>query len=124
MDSSQYGVQVVQSDIDTTSGTYSHSDNTTEQDAFVYTLLKDNIEVTLDMTNLTQRTTVRVYEKIDGTNYRLVDSGIYPDDFDVNKGILVEFNGKNIDCKITLQSIVTEGASRNISWARSNVIRV
>jgi hypothetical protein len=124
MDSTQYGVQTTQSDINTSSGIYSHADGTTEDDALIYLALKDKIEITLDMTNMTQSVTVRIYEKTDGTNYRQVTRGIYPTEFSPNEVIAIEITGKGMDNKITVQSGVTEGDARDIPWARSDLILV
>ncbi len=110
--------------IDEISGTYSHPNVTTEQDVLEFLSLLNDIEVSLDMNALTQNTTVRVYEKVDGTTYRLASEKIFPTDFPSNiKDVIVNLNGKNIDMKITFQSAVLEGASRNIPHARIEEVR-
>jgi len=73
--------------------------------------------VLLDMNALTQDTTIRNYIKIDGTNYRLISSAVFPTDFPTNaKGVPIELYPMSVGWKITLQSGVTEGVSRNVPF--------
>ncbi len=100
-------------------GTIAHSAGVGEQDSLELTPteLTEYAIVLLDMNALVQDTTVRVYIKIDGTNYRLISSAIFPTDFPTNaKGVPIELYPMSVDWKITLQSGVTEGVSRDIPF--------
>ena len=99
-----------------TTGTHSHTNNTNEQDVFEVTGITGPTDVValLDLVNLTQSTTVRAYEKPDGTNYRSVDpkkSWTTSDE----AGLRIVFTAMT-DYKITLQSGTGEGASRNVPY--------
>lgn len=98
------------------SGTYEHPSGTTEQDAIEIALTsrtKIN-NIYLDLVNLTQNCTIRVKSKIDGTNYREIDSLDWTTaDRD---GVIISELVSDVDVKITLQSAVAEGASRNIPY--------
>ena len=104
------------------SGTFIHADLTTEQDVLEFLLNDELIEVKLDLGLLTQTTTVRVREKTDGTTYEIVQSAAFPADFDGDIVILT-LNGAGQDMKITLQSAVLEGATRNIPHSRIEELR-
>ena len=73
--------------------------------------------VLLDMNALTQNITIRNYIKIDGTNYRLISSAVFPTDFPTNaKGVPIDLYPMSVDWKITLQSAVTEGVARDVPY--------
>jgi len=55
-----------------TNGTYSHANNTTEQDVLNFVATKQKIELYLDMSNITQNTIIREHIKVDGTTYRQI----------------------------------------------------
>jgi len=98
-------------------GTYTHPNDTSEHDVLEFTADTQDIFISLDVNALTQKTEVREYEKIDGTNYRQISLKTYPDDFDSGtKAITIYFKQKNKDYKITLKSTVAEGASRDIPY--------
>jgi len=102
-----------------TAGTYSHPSGTTESDAVVITPaeLGKYEKLVLDMSNLTQTTTVRTYVQVDGVNYRLIDAAEYPTDFPTNaKGVVIELTPSNRTQKVTLQSAVAEGVARDIPY--------
>lgn len=103
-------------------GTFVLADNTNEQDVLEFVTNNEQIEVTLDVSLLTQNVTVRVFGKTDGITYRLVQSAVHPTDFD-GDNIVLALNGKGRDQKITLQSSVAEGATRNIPHARVEELR-
>jgi hypothetical protein len=100
-------------------GTYAYTDAGGEQTIyeFVNTTRKIIYGIWLDLVNMTQNGTVKIYYKIDGSNYREVDSisftvltdsdGMY---LDVNMGITNDF-------KITYTEGSNEGASRNIPYS-------
>lgn len=103
--------------------TYAHQNNTNEQDSLVYAAAKVPATISFDMSNLTQTTTVRLYEQVDGANYRLLNSAVYPTDYPANvKVVEVEFTRKNRAVKVTFQSGTAEGASRNVPYATSEWI--
>lgn len=103
-------------------GTYAHPSGVTEQDAIVLAGIDEKLEIVFDCVNLLQITTIRIYEKTDGTNYRLNESAAYPTDF-VDKNVIVKINGKGRDAKITFQSSVAEGSSKDVPWARVDELR-
>lgn len=111
-----------QIDITTANGTFTLPDGTTEQDVLEFLANDEQIEVTLDATLLAQITTVRVFNKTDGITYRLLQSSVYPADFDGNSITLI-LNGKGRDQKITLQSGSDEGETRAIPHARVEELR-
>lgn len=102
-----------------TSGTHSHSSGTTEQTIVEVTITTPTklCNLFLDLVNLTKNATVRVYAKIDGTNYRALEGGqidwIVASDDD---GICYESLTIDKDVKFTLQSSEAEGASRNVPY--------
>ena len=101
------------------SGTIVLQPGTSEQDVLEVTPAKlQKYEVLLlDLNELTQNTTIRIYIKIDGTNYRLINSAVYPTDFPTNaKGVPIELYSMSVPWKITLQSAVSEGVARNIPY--------
>jgi len=102
-----------------TSGTITHPAGTDETDALEVTPaeLTEYYALLLDMSALTQNTTIRIYIKIDGTNYRMVDSAVFPTDFPTNaEGVPIALYPMSVPWKITLQSAVSEGADREIPY--------
>lgn len=94
---------------------FSHPNTTVE------TILAEHLSITeidyhhFDLSNLLQSTTIRVYEKTDGTNYRLLSQRVYPDDYDDGiKTVVIVLNGGGHDMKITLQSSTSEGSAKSI----------
>ena len=104
------------SDIDETSGTYSHSNGVAEQDAIVLTITeKTRINnFYLDLVNLTQSATLRVKVKVDGTNYQTLDTLNWTTSND--DGVLIHGLTSDVDVKVTIQSAIAEGASRDIPY--------
>jgi hypothetical protein len=111
-----------QKKISKTISTYSHPTGVTEQDVVVLSGIDEEMEIVFDCVNLLQATTIRIYEKTDGINYRLNQSAVYPTEF-VDKNVLIKINGKGMDAKITFQSAVAEGSSKNVPWARVDELR-
>ncbi len=100
-------------------GTIAHPAGVGEEDSLEISPaeLIDYPIILLDMNALTQDTTIRTYIKIDDTNYRLISSAVFPTDFPTNaKGVPIELYPMSVDWKITLQSGVTEGVSRDIPF--------
>jgi hypothetical protein len=105
-------------------GTYAHQNNTNEQDAIVFAAGKIPATVSFDMNNLAQSTTVRIYEQVDGANYRLLNSAVFPTDYPAGvKVVEVSFTRKNRACKVTFQSGTGEGSSKNVPYATSEWLR-
>lgn len=101
------------------SDTIVHPAGTSEEDSLEITPteLTEYALVLLDVRALTQNTTIRSYIKINATDYCLINSAVFPTDFPTNaKGIPIELYPMSVDWKITLQSGVTEGVSRNIPF--------
>lgn len=108
--------------VTTDNGTYSHPNDTNENEVLVIAASKYEAKVALDLNTLTQTATIRTYEQVDGATYRLVDTAIFPTDFPANiKAIITEFAGDNRQKRITMQSSVAEGAIRSIPYARKTV---
>lgn len=100
-----------------TSSTYSHPNGVAEQDALIFAVTQQEINLRLDFSLLTQNTTIREYEQIDGANYRQISAKVWPTDFDVGTiAIDISFVQANALYKITLQSAVAEGGARNIPY--------
>jgi len=102
-----------------TSGTITHPAGTSEEDSLEITPaeLTEYSIVLLDVNALTQNTTIRVYIKIDGTNYSLINSAVFPTDFPTNaKGVPITLYPLSVGWKITLQSAVSEGADKDIPY--------
>lgn len=100
------------------SGTMTLTSGTSEQTVFTYspgTLSAKIWGIWFDFSNLTQGCTVRTKFAIDGTNFRTVDNlGWQTIDSD---GVLID--GRfvvNDDFRVTIQSTVAEGASREIPY--------
>ena len=106
-----------------TSGTFSLLSGTTEQDAVTVTGITKptHVMAVLDLNLVTQPTDalpldVKVYEKVDGTNYRETDRLSWvPTD---PKAVRLEFWAQH-DYKIALKPNVTEGANRDVPYRHS-----
>jgi len=102
-----------------TSGTISHPNGVGETDALEITPseLTEYPVLLLDTNNLTQNTTIRSYIKVDGATYRLLNSAVFPTDFPTNaKGVPIVLYPTSVPWKITLQSAIAEGASRDVPY--------
>jgi len=100
-----------------TTGTYSHANNTNKQDVLEFTANTQDIELRLDMVNITQLTTITEEEKIDATNYRIITQKIFPSDFDTNtKAVAFSFPQSNQSYKVTFQSGTAEGSAKNVPY--------
>lgn len=104
-----------------TTGIHSQ-DGTTENDVLLFDAANEGainratrLVIVLDLVNLTQDVTIRVYEKIDGTNYRSVDpekNWVTADE----DGVRIDFVAQ-ADVKITMQSAIDEAAARDVPWS-------
>lgn len=100
-----------------TTGTYTHANNTTENDALTITAATQDIFITMDCNALTKNTTIREYEEVDGSTARQLSAKIFPGDFDAGtKAIAFSFHQASADYKITFQSEVAEGATRDAPY--------
>ena len=101
-----------------TTGTFSYDETSAlEQDAVEIALtVRTRIgSLWLDLVNVTQDSTVRIYHKVDGTNYRLFteNSWLTTDD----DGVLLEGFTAYRDIKITLQCAGGGAGSVNVPYA-------
>ena len=100
-----------------TSSTFTLTDDTTEHT--IVTLTPTSVEqVTnfyLDLSELTQNCTLRVYLKIDGVNYVEL-TGMTVTCAAGTKGMPLKDHVIDTDWKLTIQSTVAEGASRAIDY--------
>jgi len=106
---------------------FSHGPGTDEQ------LLVEHLSFTeiddhhFDFSNLSQvnSTIIRTFEKVDGITYRQMSRRTFPDDYETGTQIVrVILNGAGQDMKITLQSLVNEGATKSIPGTVRDEIRV
>ncbi len=97
--------------------TFSYLDAGAEQVIFTIAMStrKKLHSIFIDLTTLTQNTTIRIKHKIDGTNYKTIDTidwlttdtdGVY-----FNKGLALTY-----DLQVTMQEAVDEGAARAIPY--------
>lgn len=103
----------------TSNATYQHQNNVNEQDVLEVQggVLPEHLS--LDCNNLTQSSTFRIYEKVDGVNYRLVNSLVFPTEVPANaKVVNLTWSPKGRDVKVTLQSAIVEGSIKNVPYAR------
>ncbi len=97
--------------------------NTSEQDVEIFTNLRDFLHIDLDLDAITKITIIRIFEKVDGTNFGLVSEVTYDPsgstgDFDVDVQIVgIELNGGGQDMKITMQSVVAETMSITVNYS-------
>jgi len=101
-------------DVDETTGTHSHSDNTNEQTAVDRTGDNGDVQVYLDLSNFTNDVIVREKRPIDGANYRsIVEVTEAPGDVD---GYVTDTYKTNSEVRVTLESVTGEGASRDVPF--------
>lgn len=107
---------------------FSHPNTTTETTLIEHLSLTELIDHHLDFTNLSQvnDTTIRVFEKADGTNYEQIGKDRkFPSNYGSNTGIVrIVLDGAGQDMKITLQSAVLEGSAKTIDGTTRDTIRL
>lgn len=104
---------------------FSHPNTTVETDLVEHLLLTELIDHHFDFSNLTQQTTIRVFEKIDGITYRKITTKVFPDDYETGtEGVVVILDGSGQDMKITLQSSIAEGSAKAIEASVRDEIRI
>jgi len=100
-------------------GTYAYTNAGAEQTIYENTdsgTLKVVNGFWLDLVNMTQNGTIRLYYKVDGTNYRLVTSQTFTVLTD-SDGIYINVNmGLKDAFKITYEEAADEGADRNLPY--------
>lgn len=99
-------------------GTFAYTDAGGEQTIFEQTsVLRRTIKsVSLDLVNITKDGTIKVYSKIDGTNYRECESYIF-NVATASDGVTIKLNMGVTDAfKVTYTESSDEGASRNIPY--------
>ncbi len=99
-------------------GTFSYLDAGGEQTIFEVTgTAKFFVTgIMTDMTNITQNGTFKLYSKIDGTNYKELDSQAFTVATD-SDGVLFDFRIPiDTDFKLTYTEGADEGAARDISY--------
>lgn len=108
------------------SGTFSYLDAGAEQTIVEVTpTTAEEINIWLDLSNLTQNGKIRFYYKIDGSNYREVEEWSFTvatdsDGFNSNTNLVVGAS----QYKITYEEDVDEGAARDIPYLVIRQLRV
>lgn len=101
---------------------YSQTNDTNEQTVFTSTQTRPRVVmVYLDLTNLTQNSTIRIKVRVDGTNFRTLDSndGRYPYAFTVasdDDGCVLGPLYVVDQVRVTVQAGGVEGAARAIPY--------
>ena len=81
---------------------FSHPNTTVETDLTEHLLLTEKDTHHFDFSNLTQQTTIRVLEKVDGTFYKQLSRRIYPDDYESGtEVVIIILDGAGQDMKLT-----------------------
>jgi hypothetical protein len=99
-------------------GTFSYDETSAaEQDAITLTIAARSTigSIWLDMTNVTQDTTIKVYHKIDGTNYRQFQTNPWITTDAV--GVMIEGFTAYRDVKVTLTRGAAGAGSVNVPYA-------
>jgi len=104
------------SDITEENGTYKHPAGTDEEDAVILTITSRTRinNIYLDLTNLTQNCTIRIYAKIDGSTYVLLDTLAWTTTDE--DGVVIDSIVSDVDVKVSIQSAISEGAERSIPY--------
>jgi hypothetical protein len=101
------------------SGTHEYLDAGGEQTLIEITNSKRGFisGILVDMNNLTKNGTFKLYSKIDGTNYREVDSQVFTFATD-SKGALFDVKFPlNVDFKLTYEEETNEGDDRDMPFS-------
>lgn len=101
------------------SGTFSYLDAGGEQDVVEITNSTRKIlhGIWLDLVNMTQDGTIKIYYKVDGTNYREIESYPFVVATDAD-GIYLNLNmGITEDFKVTYTESADEGAARDLPYS-------
>jgi hypothetical protein len=100
------------------SGTFTHPNSAAEQTLITFTITTPTVvhELTLDFSNLTQNTIIRVYKKI-GADWKLLLGRTLNWETTMDDAIPLGTISSITDTKITIQSADLEGTSRNIAYS-------
>ncbi len=96
--------------------------NTAEQIVEEFLDLRDDIHIDLDLDEITQSISIKIFEKVDGTNYTQVTDALFDPtyvtgDFDTDITIVeTELDGGGQDMKLTIESLVAEGMNRIVPY--------
>lgn len=89
----------------------SHPNTIAETTLIEHLLLTERDTHHLDFSALTQVTTIRVFERTDGVNYRQLSQRVFPTDYEPGSQlVIIVLDGAAQDMKITLESSVMEGS--------------
>lgn len=103
---------------------FDHPNTTTETDMVEHAKLKERIVHHFDFSVFAQITTIRVYERINTINYRIIGLAIYPTDFATGvTGVTIVTDGAGQDMKISLESATQEGAIRTVKGTTRDELR-
>lgn len=101
---------------------YTQTNDTNEQTIFTNTVSRPRwFQIDIDLTTLTQNSTIRLYERTDGTNYTLTDTN----DGRMPYAFTVASDGDNIKIgpymtadafRLTIQAGALEGATRALPY--------
>lgn len=107
----------------------SHPNTTTETTLVEHLLITEKDTHHFDLSNLSNPVTIRVYEKIDGAIYKLIANSLYPDQYTnqltglTDKIVIIILDGGGQDMKITLQSDILEGSTKEIKATVRDEVR-
>jgi len=128
---SQQGITIISlgvADLPTkslTKSTYNHPNGTSEQNIpdLTFTTFNNDIDASLDMTNIIQNTRIKLMEKVDNV-FEQIKEWEWPTDNDnINDKILkIAIIGHSCDVKITITSLVAEGTAKDISIAKAEYV--
>lgn len=97
------------------SGVHAHVNNILEQIVFTTAMPLAKIEtIYLDLVNLTQNCTIRVYHQIDGATFRVIETFNWTTGMD--DGVYFRDIAVDAPVRVTVQSAILEGAVRNVPW--------
>ena len=101
--------------------TYALLNDTVQNDItdLTFTAQNNDIDASLDMTEVGQITTIRIVEEVDATTSRQIKEWVWPTDNDsVNDEVLkISIIGHGVDVKVTIQSSVAETGNIPIAIA-------
>ena len=105
-------------DLQTVAGTLVYLDAGGEQTVFTTASARPWIinTIWLDLSNLTQNNDVRIYEQIDGVNYRIVETFNWTVGMDPGLYFRSVSIATGRDLRVTVQETVDEGADRDIPY--------
>jgi len=104
---------------------FTHPITTTETTLVEHSNLTELITHHFDFSNFSEITTIRVFERIDGVNYRQLSKKLFPDDYETGtEAVIIILDGAGQDMKITLQSATVEPGIVTIPGTVRDKIRI